>query len=133
MALLALSLVATAQQRRPQTLYQKLEAAHDPGGPAPRRDLTGSWTGPLTPKYIDAPPLTPLGQKLFKANIPDPFSASSNDPWGSCDPLGFPRSATTETRGVDFALMPDRMVIMTEFGRVYRTVWMDGRDVPKNV
>jgi hypothetical protein len=29
--------------------------------------------------------------------------------------------------------MPNRIVILTEFGRVFRTVWMDGRDVPKNV
>ena len=132
-ALLALSLVATAQQRRPQTLYQKLEAAHDPGGPAPKRDLTGSWTGPLTPKYVDAPPLTPLGQKLFKANIPDPFSASSNDPWSVCDPLGFPRSDTTETRGMVFAPMPGRMIIMTQYQKIWRSVWMDGRELPKNV
>ena len=92
-----------APAQRPLTLYQKLEAAGNTGGPAPRRDLLGAWTGPLTPKYVDPPPLTPLGEKLFKLNSPDPFSASSNDPWGTCDPFGFPRSATTETRGIAFA------------------------------
>jgi hypothetical protein len=138
--LLAFSLAAVAQETsskkgpatRPLTLYQKLEKAGDPGGPAPKRDLGGAWTGPLTPKYVDAPPLTPEGQKLFKLNIPDPFSASSNDPWAVCDPFGFPRSATTETRGVSFATMPDRIVILTQYGRIYRTVWMDGRALPKN-
>src|ERR1700730_2750492 len=92
--------------QRPQTLYQKLMAAPNTGGPAPKRDLSGFWTGPLTPK-MEMPPLTPLGQKQFKANTPDPFSATSNDPWATCDPFGFPRSSTNETRGVAFAQMPN--------------------------
>jgi hypothetical protein len=119
-------------QQRPQTLYQKLEAAGETGGPAPKRDLTGSWTGPLTATYVDAPPLTPLGEKLFKLNTPDPFSATSNDPWGTCDPFGFPRSATTETRGIAFGQMPGRTIIMAQYGRIWRTVWMDGRELPNN-
>ena len=141
-AVLALSSVVAAQntspgagqpERRPQTLFQKLEAAGATGGPAPRRDLGGSWTGPLTPQMAVMPPLTPLGQARFKLNIPDPFSPSSNDPWRTCDPLGFPRSATNETRGISFAQMPDRMVIMTQYQKVWRQVWMDGRELPKNV
>ena len=121
-----------APKQRPQTLYQKLMAAPDTGGPAPKRDLSGFWTGPLTPK-MNMPPLTPLGQKQFKANIPDPFSAQSNDPWSTCDPFGFPRSSTNETRGVAFAQMPGRLVILNQYQRVFRTVWMDGRELPKNL
>lgn len=141
-AVLALAPAAVAQQasskqaappQRPQTLYQKLMAAPNTGGPAPRRDLAGTWAGPLTPNYVDAPPLTPAGEKLFKMNTPDPFSPSSNDPWGVCDPFGFPRSATTETRGISFAQMPGRIAIMTQYGRIWRTVWMDGRELPKNI
>jgi hypothetical protein len=136
--LLVFASAAVAQDKqapvqRPLTLYQKLEAAGNTGGPAPRRDLLGAWTGPLTPKYVDTPPLTPSGEKLFKLNSPDPFSASSNDPWGTCDPFGFPRSATTETRGIAFSQMPGRMVIMAQYGRIWRSVWMDGRELPKNV
>src|SRR5882672_1652524 len=121
-AVLASSSVAVAQEavagvngvpQRPPTLYQKLDSAGGTGGPAPRRDLSGSWAGPLEPKLGDASPMTPLGQARFKLNIPDPFSAHSNDPWGTCDPFGFPRSATNESRGVSFAQMPDRLVIMT--------------------
>ena len=121
------------QAERPRTLFQKLEAAGATSGPAPRRDLNGSWTGPLTPDMGVVPPLTPLGQARFKLNIPDPFSASSNDPWRTCDPFGFPRSATTETRGVSFAQMPDRIVIMSQYQKVWRQVWMDGRELPKNI
>jgi hypothetical protein len=119
-------------EQRPPSLYQKIQGT-GPGGPAPRRDLSGSWTGPLEPKAGDVPPMTALGQARFKLNIPDPFSAHSNDPWATCDPFGFPRSATNETRGIAFAQMPDRVVIMTQFQKVWRQVWMDGRELPKNV
>src|SRR5712692_10632124 len=98
-AVLAFSPVAAAQDaipdirgvpQRPTTLYNKLDAAGVKAGPAPRRDLSGSWTGPLEPKLGEAAPLTPAGQARFKLNIPDPFNAPSNDPWGTCDPFGFP-------------------------------------------
>jgi hypothetical protein len=138
---LAFSPVALAQDANelpgvPQgsaTLYEKLEAAGGKAGPAPRRDLSGAWTGPLGAKMGPVPPLTPLGQARFKLNIPDPFSARSNDPWKTCDPFGFPRNLTHETRGIAFAQMPGRMVIMTQYQRIWRTVWMDGRQLPKNV
>jgi hypothetical protein len=141
-AVLALSLAARAQDpvpglggvpQRPQTLYQKLESAGGTGGPAPRRDLSGSWTGPLEPKLGQVPPLTPLGQGQFQLNIPDPFSARSNDPWRTCDPFGFPRSATNETRGIAFAQMPGRLVILTQYQKIWREVWMDGRTLPDSV
>ena len=141
-AALVFSLPAMAQQapakagkaeQRPLTLYQRLEAAGATGGPAPRRDLNGSWTGPLTPKLGEAPPLTPVGQARFKLNIPDIFSARTNDPWATCDPLGMPRSTTTETRGIVFAQLPNRIVILTEHQKIWRSVWMDGREFPKNI
>src|SRR5690349_17586077 len=69
--------------QRPTTLYDKLNAAGGKSEPAPRRDLSGSWTGRLEPNLGQAAPLTPLGQQLFKRNIPDPFRAHSNDPWGT--------------------------------------------------
>jgi hypothetical protein len=136
---LLLALQAAAQtdaatrvvEQRPPTLYQKLEKM-GPGGPAPRRDILGSWTGPLEPQLGVAPPLTPMGETRYKLNVPDPFSAHSNDPWGTCDPFGFPRGMTNETRGVAFAQMPGRIVIMTQYGKIWRSVWMDGRELPKN-
>ena len=116
-----------------QTLYDRL-AKNSPGGPAPKRDLNGFWTGPAGATVLEPPPMTPLGQARFKQNIPDPFSAQSNDPYKTCDPFGFPRSAITETRGMGFAqIPPDRIMIMAQFQRIYRVVWMDGRPLPKNV
>lgn len=118
--------------QRPPSVYQRLQDT-GPGGPAPRRDLSGSWAGPLEPKAGEVPPMTALGQSRFKLNTPDPFSAHSNDPWATCDPFGFPRSATNETRGIGFAQMPGRIVIMTQYQKVWREVWTDGRELPKNV
>lgn len=122
-----------AKETRPLTLYQKLERANATGGPAPRRDFGGFWTGPLTPKLGPAPEMTPAGQAQFKQNKPDIFSASSNDPWATCDPLGVPRTMTTETRGVAFAQMQDHLVILTQYQKIWRAVWMDGRELPKNI
>ena len=48
------------------TLYNKLD--NGPGGPAPKQDLTGYWTGPLEPTRGDVPPMTPLGQQRFNLN-----------------------------------------------------------------
>jgi hypothetical protein len=118
--------------QRPPSVYQKMQDA-GPGGPAPAKDLNGSWAGPLEPKLGTASALTALGQKLLSMAKPDPFSAGSNDPWATCDPYGMPRSTTNETRGIDFATMPDRVVIMTQYQKVWREVWMDGRALPKNV
>ena len=118
--------------QRPPSTYEKM-AAEGPGGPAPVHDLTGFWNGPLEPKFGETPVLTPLGESKFKKNIPDPFSAHSNDPWRVCDPFGFPRSATNETRGLAFATMPQGIVIMTQYEKIWRMVWMDGRELPKNV
>lgn len=142
MAALVLSSWALAQDtptrrpgqvdQRPPSVYQKMAEA-GPGGPAPVHDLNGFWNGPLEPKFGDMPSLTPLGQSKFKLNIPDPFSAHSNDPWRVCDPFGFPRSATNETRGLAFAQMPQGIVIMTQYQKIWRMVWMDGRELPKNV
>ena len=56
--LLTLSFAAAAQtdqatrivEQRPPSLYDQLEK-NGPGGPAPKRDLTGFWAGPLEPLH----------------------------------------------------------------------------------
>src|SRR5207244_8524758 len=74
----------------------------NPPGPAPKRDLSGAWVGPGTSnKPEPVPPMTPAGQAAFKehkgysdatrlAGKGDP--GESNDPFITCDPLGFPRN-----------------------------------------
>ena len=109
-------------------------APEKPSAPAPPRDLSGMWTGPgeaLLSNRI--PPMTPAGKAKLDANIPDPFSASSNDPWKTCDPFGMPRSVNNQNGQLGFAQMPGRIIILSGFSRTWREVWMDGRKPPKNV
>lgn len=105
-----------------------------PGGPAPVHDLSGSWQGLMEAALTNhVPAMTPAGQAHLKQNIPDPFSVSSNDPWKTCDPFGMPRAANNQTGEIGFAQMPNRTVLLEGFQRIWRDVWTDGRQLPKNV
>jgi len=79
--------------------------------------------------------MTALGQKLFSLNKPERAvgTAHSNDPLNTCDPLGFPRDLVFETRGLAFATMPGKIVLLHQYQKIWRDVWMDGRELPKNI
>jgi len=107
-----------------------------PGGPAPKRDLNGFWTGPISAQDGEAPSLTPAAQKLFSANKPERKTnvKETNDNFvKTCDPMGFPYNAMYQTRGIGFSTLPDRLMIFYQAQRVWREVWTDGRPLPKNV
>jgi len=138
-AVLAFSfvVVVVAQQVKPgskESLYSgnRLRPDPTPGGPAPVRDVSGSWAGNLTPERGVIPPYTPLGQKLrpLHKSEPDVGTGNSNDPMNTCDPLGFPRNTVFETRGLAFATMPNRIAVLHQYQRIWRYVWMDGRALP---
>jgi hypothetical protein len=115
------------------------------GGPAPKHDLTGTWAGPgsgLVPQFAtdgdprETPSLTPLGKQLMSQNKPlRPYSpAGTNDPHVRyCDPFGVPQNMTSEIRGLQFATMPNRIIVLVQYMDVWREVWMDGRPLPTNV
>jgi len=108
----------------------------DPPGPAPKQDLSGEWGGPLSAAKVDpVPPMTAWGQERFAANKSNQKInvADSNDPLDTCDPLGFPRNALWESRGIAFAKMPDKVVELFQYEKVWREIWTDGRALPKNV
>lgn len=154
-AALVFSSVAAAQTAQPQPKqenearspwkYYPMDRAVGDGGPAPKRDLTGTWAGPgsgaAVPKGTNAqaptaPPLTPLGQQLFAMNKPiGKFSpAGTNDPHTRyCDPFGFPQNMTNEIRGMTITTMPNRTFILIQYMDVWREIWMDGRTLPTNV
>jgi hypothetical protein len=93
------------------------------------------------------PEMTPAGKAAFAANKPVPSAGrqqvsdaplrAANDPFMICDPLGFPRdllnSAISSRGGIWFAPVPNKMLILFEQQRVYREVWMDGRQLPAKV
>src|SRR5438477_5097372 len=98
--------------------------------PAPKRDLTGAWSGPVIPRKEPVPPMTPWGQKLFDEAKPlqGPRAvalAKSTDPLVKCDPLGFPRSILYETRGFQFEHLPKRTLQLLQYQRVWREIWTD--------
>jgi hypothetical protein len=136
------SAVAIAQNAQPANQNRNAAAAQnaagkpadDTGGPAPVHDLIGTWVGPNEASLNNRiPPMTPEGQAKLKLNVPDPFSASSNDPWTTCDPLGMPRIVNNQIAQIGFAQMPGRIVILEYYARVWREVWMDGRPLPRNI
>jgi hypothetical protein len=139
---LAFASFAAAQTRndepnRPgsRTLIEKLNAEAKPSTPAPKHDLNGAWAGPVDSVGHNFPPFTPLGEQRFKLNKPEPIYhlANTNDPLTTCDPLGFPRNVLNETRGMRFAQLPDRMIVLHQYQRVWREVWTDGRQLPKSI
>ena len=106
------------------------------------RDLTGVWmrvrgATNMTREADDM--LTPAGRRLFEANKPS-FGPRAvppvrgNDPLGKCDPLGLTRNLFTEiaARGLEFVQLPDRVVEFFEYAHQYRTIWTDGRALPKD-
>jgi len=116
----------------------------NPPGPAPKRDLSGTWVGPAnTNKPEPVPPMTPAGEAQFKLRKAYGTASqaqqpgASNDPFITCDPLGFPRNliahAITSRGGTLFGSAPDRILIGYEQQRVWREIWMDGRALPKAV
>lgn len=146
---LAFSLLASAQippSQQPtgensKWMYNGRNRITGSGGPAPVHDLSGTWAGPRSGAGVpdlrrgEKPSLTPSGQELFSGNkgLSEYSPAGTNDPFvRTCDPLGFPRAGIDEIRGVSFATMPDRIVVLYQFQQVWREIWMDGRQLPKN-
>jgi hypothetical protein len=139
----------TAQAERPQGGQAlspwKFHPADRPvgdGGPAPKRDLTGTWAGPGSGMAVprgeaaEKPSLTPLGQQLMSQNKPlGKFSpAGTNDPHVRyCDPFGVPLNTVQEIRGLSFATMPNRIVMLLLYQDLWREIWTDGRSLPTNV
>ena len=143
-AVLAFSFVAAvAQSSPPANQNRNGGAPRNPpakpsddstGGPAPVHDLSGTWKGPNEASLNNRiPPLTAEGQAKLKLNTPDPFSATSNDPWKTCDPFGMPRIVNNQIGQIGFSQMPDRVIILGYYSRIWREVWTDGRPLPKNV
>jgi hypothetical protein len=150
-ALLVMTHVAdsAAQGRPPRSsgegfISEGIPKMPNPPGPAPKRDLSGAWVGPATTNKPDpVPPMTAAGQAVFKQRKAYGTASrtaslgESNDPFITCDPLGFPRNllahAVSSRGGMLFGSAPDRIIIAYEQQRVWREIWLDGRALPKAV
>jgi hypothetical protein len=140
----ALAAAQTTEPRSPWKYYpEDVRANKGDGGPAPRRDLNGTWAGESSGAGArrigpeSPPPLTPMGKQLFdrnKAEGRDVLIAQSNDPHVRyCDPFGFPRNMNDQIRSITIATGPDRVFVMLKFMTIWREIWTDGRALPTNV
>jgi len=144
----ALAAAQSAQSNAPRSPWkyypEDVRANVGPGGPAPVRNLGGTWAGessgagargPIRPE--NPPPLTPLGKQLFdrnKAESRGVLIAQSNDPHlRYCDPFGFPRNMNDQIRSMTITSLPDRIFVLIAFQTIWREIWTDGRALPANV
>ena len=121
-------------------------------GPAPRRDLSGTWDGfseggtqakgpkefPDDFRHLPDVPYTPLGKAARMANKAAEGEeqvavALVNDPVDSCNPVGFPRSDLFSLKTMAIVQTPNYVLWLNQFYNVFRTIWTDGRELPKNL
>jgi hypothetical protein len=118
-----------------------------PGGPAPRRDISGVWDagaggigGAAQEGEREAAraPFTPLGEKMMQRNKPGngpraPGVSEINDPLSTLgDPTGFPRIVNYELRPVQIVQTPNQVLLLYMFEHRWRVIWTDGRSLPKD-
>jgi hypothetical protein len=83
-------------------------------------------------------PYTPLGEATLEAHKPTGLGVRSvpavlgNDPVDICDPPGFPRMDLSEFRTIEIAQTGDQVIVLNQFYRTWRTIWTDGRELPKD-
>jgi hypothetical protein len=146
---LFLSSLPAAQDNAPRSPWkyypEDARANKGDGGPAPRRDLTGTWAGESSGAGVERlvppespPPLTALGKQLFDRNRAEGGSggitiAESNDPHVRyCDPFGFPRNMNDQIRSMTITALPNRTFVLVKFMNIWREIWTDGRALPTN-
>ncbi len=118
--------------------------------PAPRHDISGIWNPgnggiqPLGPRAMPDDgkpehriPYTPLGLEALNAHKPSNgvrsvLPGETNDPVVYCDPQGMPREDLYELRTTQILQTPLNVVVLYQFGKIWRVVWTDGRDLPKD-
>jgi len=121
--------------------------------PAPRHDISGTWepaNGPLDGLGIFGAkampedgkpehqlPYTPLGLEALSRMKPtfglrSVLPADTNDPAVYCDPQGIPREDLNQLRTTQILQTPLSVVLLYQFGKVWRVVWTDGRKPPKD-
>jgi hypothetical protein len=120
--------------------------------PAPRHDISGIWdppemsgVQPLGAKALPEDgkpehqlPYTAAGLEALKLTKPSNGTRSvlpreTNDPvFAYGDPQGFPREDLYELRSTQVLQTPQSVVILYQFGKVWRVIWTDGRELPKD-
>jgi len=110
-------------------------------GPPPRHDISGTWdafAAGIQPTGVKShAPFTEWGEKMANTYKPGdgPRKVALgliNDPLDDCDPAGFPRNLFFELRPFKVAQTSDQVLMLYEYQKVWRAIWTDGRELPKD-
>jgi hypothetical protein len=112
------------------------------GHPVDPHDLSGVWGfAGVANAFRDAPPLTEWGKQqhaktLGSKNGAGEYLHDKDTYKGSgapinCDPPGWPR-LLTDNYGIEFVMLPNRVIQFFEITHSWRTIWTDGRKLPEN-
>ena len=150
-AVLAFSSAVTAQappgqRQAPADIAPGVPAMPNPPGPAPKHDLTAPGSGRSRKSGRGSLPCDDACRRgeIQTQQASEPCERqtaqrveATNDPFIMCDPLGLPRDLRSPTLngrgGMRFEAAQDRMLILYELQRVWREIWMDGRQLPAKV
>jgi hypothetical protein len=146
----SLAMLGTAFALTTNTLAQTgkpHEAAKTQDAAAPlSHDLSGVWMqypqgdvpgtpGMNTVNQRFRPPLTPWGQAQLDAARPlvgpKAVAGEENSPTLRCDPDGPPK-ILNHPNPFEIVQIPGRMFMFFEEQHVWRTIWADGRELPKD-
>ena len=118
--------------------------------PAPKHDISGIWDPgdsgiqqlgskamPEDGNPQHQPPLTAEGREALNQNKPSNglravLPADTNDPVVTCDPQGMPREDLYEIRTTQILQTPEKIFLLYTFGKIWRVIWTDGRELPKD-
>ena len=138
LALAVGSTLAFTPAVRSQATQQKGAASNQAFDP---HDLSGAWwhhgKSGSTLSRNNVPPMTPWAQAGYAANKPgigraDRIVPLGNDPVMQCDPIGFPRVMFYDAYPTEIIQVPGRIIEFFDYFYVHRTIWMDGRELPKD-
>jgi hypothetical protein len=119
---------------------------------APSHDISGIWDAPDMSgnqvlgakafpddgKLEHQLPYTALGLETLKQTKPSNGTRSvlpgdTNDPvFKYGDPQGFPREDLYELRTTQILQTPQSVILLYQFGKIWRVIWTDGRELPKD-
>src|SRR6202158_1893340 len=122
--------------------------------PAPRHDISGTWTPargegdgiqgtgardlPEDGKPEHQLPYTALAREKMKDYRPGNGSRQNvpgqiNYPAVIyCDPQGMPRQYLYQLRTTQILQTPLKVVVLYEYSKIWRLIWADGRELPKD-
>jgi len=150
---IAAALVIGSPLSRGQTAPVKTSGGAAPA-PAPRHHISGTWTPargegdgiqgqgakdmPEDGKPEHQLPYTPLALEKMKHYRPGNGARQNvpgdiNDPAVIyCDPQGMPRQDLYQFRTTQILQTPSKVVVLYEYGKLWRVIWADGRELPKD-